>query len=122
MGSSEPPPRFLGTTEDSGNGSIMRLAPIPVFFSHDVEKAMLISIESSYTTHPGSVAATMCGFLGFLISSALRRGSEPVTAAEFLDEYVVTYMKRLEASSGSQSEGEQVLCKLLRSSEPPDSL
>merc|ERR1712194_947744 len=44
-------PRFEGFGEDAGNGSLMRLAPVPIFFHSDMDLAMRVSAESSYTTH-----------------------------------------------------------------------
>ena len=36
-----PTPRFEGVGEDSGNGSLMRLAPIPLFFAHHNQEVCL---------------------------------------------------------------------------------
>lgn len=58
-------PRYEGFGEDAGNGSLMRLAPVPIFFHADIDLAMRVSAESSYTTHPGPSAADACAFLGF---------------------------------------------------------
>jgi ADP-ribosylglycohydrolase len=41
--------------QSAGNGSLMRLAPVPMFFAADPEKAVMMSAESSKTTH-GTVA------------------------------------------------------------------
>jgi ADP-ribosyl-[dinitrogen reductase] hydrolase len=41
--------------QSAGNGSLMRLAPVPMFFAADPEKAVVMSAESSKTTH-GTVA------------------------------------------------------------------
>jgi ADP-ribosyl-[dinitrogen reductase] hydrolase len=38
---------------NNGNGSLMRLAPIPICFSDDLEKAILFSAQQSLTTHNG---------------------------------------------------------------------
>merc|ERR1712176_336219 len=42
-----PPPRCSADRDDSGNGSLMRLAPIPLFFYRDIDAAVRISEESS---------------------------------------------------------------------------
>lgn len=42
-----------GKQNNSGNGSLMRLAPIPVAFSDNVQEAMRLSELSSLTTHNG---------------------------------------------------------------------
>ena len=45
--------RFAGSTDprSAGNGSIMRLAPVPMFYFPDREAAVQFSAESSRTTH-----------------------------------------------------------------------
>merc|ERR550537_1715288 len=48
-----PTPRFESSGEDSGNGSLMRLAPVAIFYSGDERLCMDYARESSYTTHPG---------------------------------------------------------------------
>ncbi len=42
---------------NSGNGSLMRLAPIPIAFRNKPEEAADLSASSSYTTHNGVEAA-----------------------------------------------------------------
>lgn len=106
-------PRYEGLGEDAGNGSVMRLAPVPVYFHSDVGLAMRVSAESSYTTHPGPSASDACAFLGFLIAKAITR--EPrcrKTAAKFLDACSAAYLEQPEA------QGQPSLLKLLRSKEP----
>jgi len=63
-----PPPRYEAPGEDSGNGSLMRLAAVPIFFHEDIEKCRVMSYESSLTTHPGLIAAEACAFMGYVIS------------------------------------------------------
>eukprot|EP00656_Telonema_subtile_P057098 TRINITY_DN9312_c0_g2_i1.p1 TRINITY_DN9312_c0_g2~~TRINITY_DN9312_c0_g2_i1.p1 ORF type:complete len:331 (+),score=44.87 TRINITY_DN9312_c0_g2_i1:133-1125(+) len=68
-----PPPRYDVPTEDSGNGSLMRLAAVPIAFSTDLAMCMAVSAESSRTTHPGHCAAEACRFLGFLLWHGINR-------------------------------------------------
>jgi len=58
--------------EKAGNGSIMRLAPVPLFFARDVEAAIEHSGESSRTTHGAPRAVDACRYLGALIAGAVR--------------------------------------------------
>ena len=54
--------------DDSGNGSLMRLAPIPVFFCyHPIDIALNYARESSFTTHPGYIASEACAFMSYII-------------------------------------------------------
>lgn len=111
-----PPARFDSGTEDSGNGSLMRLAAIPIFFHMDFKLVMRMSAESSFTTHPGATAASACAFLGYLIARAITRSpSSKDSAARFLDACVADYVLFPEAVS------ENELMRLLRGAEPPGS-
>ncbi|NCC71027.1 ADP-ribosylglycohydrolase family protein, partial [bacterium] len=56
----------------AGNGSIMRLAPIPLFFSNDIEKAIKYSIEQSKATHIDKVCLDACGYMGGIVFGALQ--------------------------------------------------
>ena len=37
-----PPPRYEAPSEDSGNGSLMRLAPVPIAFAGRIDEAMMV--------------------------------------------------------------------------------
>jgi len=55
----------------AGNGSLMRLAPVPMFYSKDPREAIEKSGESSKTTHGASVCTDACRYFGGLIAGAL---------------------------------------------------
>ena len=57
--------------ETAGNGSLMRLAPVPLFFSQDPEEAINRSGESSKTTHGAREAIDACRYMGALIVGAV---------------------------------------------------
>ena len=56
----------------AGNGSIMRLAPVPLFFVHDPELAIANAALSSKTTHGHPEAVDACRYLAALIVGALQ--------------------------------------------------
>ncbi|MCF6313572.1 MAG: ADP-ribosylglycohydrolase family protein [Verrucomicrobiales bacterium] len=56
----------------AGNGSIMRLAPVPLFFAQDPTKADEAAAVSSRTTHAATEAVDGCRLLTHFIISALR--------------------------------------------------
>ena len=64
---------FSGSTDpqSAGNGSIMRLAPVPMFYARDPLQAIEKSGESSRTTHGAVAAVDACRYLGALIVGAL---------------------------------------------------
>jgi len=65
---------WAGSTDpnSAGNGSIMRLAPVPLFFAIDAAQAIALSGESSRTTHGAAACVDACRYLGGLLVGALR--------------------------------------------------
>ncbi|MCX6699334.1 MAG: ADP-ribosylglycohydrolase family protein [Methanomicrobiales archaeon] len=55
----------------AGNGSIMRLAPVPLFFARDPKTAIQYCADSSRTTHGDIRCIDACRYLGALIIGAL---------------------------------------------------
>jgi ADP-ribosylglycohydrolase len=111
-----PSARFESTGVDAGNGSLMRLAPVPIFYRYDAKTAREMAFESSLTTHPGPLAAEACALYAHLIVRALeRRGDD--SAAEFIDKTVAEYAALQEDPTPAQSE----ILRLLRSAEPDGS-
>jgi ADP-ribosylglycohydrolase len=65
---------FCGSTDPqaAGNGSLMRLAPVPLMFTKNPEQAIERSGESSRTTHGAPACVDACRYFGGLIVGALR--------------------------------------------------
>lgn len=65
---------FSGLTgpRSAGNGSLMRLAPVPLAFADDPALAIHLSGESSKTTHAVRPAVDACRHMGALIVGALK--------------------------------------------------
>jgi ADP-ribosylglycohydrolase len=65
---------FPGDTHPTSqaNGSLMRLAPAPMFFASDYDTAIEMSGESSRTTHGSRVCIDACRYFGGLIAAAVR--------------------------------------------------
>jgi len=61
-----------GSTDkySAGNGSIMRLAPVPIFF-HDADEAIYYAAESSRGTHQAAACLDACRYLGGIIRGLL---------------------------------------------------
>lgn len=55
----------------AGNGSIMHLAPVPMFFAGNSEEAITRSEESSRTTHGARTCGEACRYFGALLVGAL---------------------------------------------------
>jgi ADP-ribosyl-[dinitrogen reductase] hydrolase len=64
---------FAGSSDpfSAGNGSLMRLAPIPMFFFPDVEAAEYFAAESSRTTHGAAECLDACRLLARILCRAL---------------------------------------------------
>jgi len=67
------PEPFCGATHErsAGNGSLMRLAPVPLRYRTDPEKAMKLAGESSRTTHGARTAIEACQYFAGLLIGAL---------------------------------------------------
>ena len=77
---------FSGPTDKrtAGNGSLMRLAPIPLFYCRDPERAIHDAAESSRTTHGAREAVDACRyFAGLLIGALQGRSKEELLAAGY---------------------------------------
>lgn len=64
---------YSGSTapDTAGNGSLMRLAPIPLFFARDPKEAIARAADSSRTTHGAPDAVDACRYFAGLILGAL---------------------------------------------------
>ena len=60
----------------AGNGSIMRLSPVPLFYCNEPLEAMVKSGESSRTTHGALQAVDACRYMGGLIVGILKGASK----------------------------------------------
>jgi ADP-ribosylglycohydrolase len=63
---------FAGSPTGAGNGCIMRLAPVPLFFGADPVHAIAVAGESARTTHGAPEAIDACRYLAALIVGALQ--------------------------------------------------
>ncbi|WP_426619547.1 ADP-ribosylglycohydrolase family protein [Pseudomonas rustica] len=71
---------FAGSTDpySAGNGSLMRLAPVVLFYFPDAQQIQTFAADSSRTTHAAAEAIECCQLLAGLIAKAL----EGATKAE----------------------------------------
>jgi ADP-ribosylglycohydrolase len=67
------PQPYCGSTDpdSAGNGSIMRLAPVPLFFARRPADAIELSGDSSRTTHGSPACVDACRYLGSLVVAAV---------------------------------------------------
>ena len=91
---------FSGSThpQAAGNGSLMRLAPVPLFYYPDREKMRHYSAESSRTTHSAAACLDACRLFADMLYLALSgadketilTGSEPEIVTEPLIQAIAT--------------------------------
>lgn len=64
---------YAGSTDPStaGNGSLMRLVPVVLFYFGDFEKAVDFAAKSSMTTHQAAEAVDACRYFAALLYGAL---------------------------------------------------
>jgi ADP-ribosyl-[dinitrogen reductase] hydrolase len=64
---------FCGSTDPgtAGNGCLMRLAPVVLFFGRDPAAAMEVASESARTTHGARACLDACRYFGGLLVGAL---------------------------------------------------
>ena len=75
---------YCGSTDarTAGNGSIMRLGPIPLFFAGNPRTAVDRAADSSRTTHGVLEAVDACRYLAALIVGTLRGASKEELLAD----------------------------------------
>lgn len=70
--------------QSAGNGSLMRLAPVPLFFADDPAAAIERAADSSRTTHGAREAVDACRyFAGLLIGALEGRTKDDLLAPRF---------------------------------------
>jgi ADP-ribosylglycohydrolase len=68
---SRTPQPLAADPASAGNGSIMRLAPVPIAYHRDLDAAIEHAGRSSRTTHPAPTCVDACRYLGALIAGAI---------------------------------------------------
>lgn len=75
---------YSGSTDphSAGNGSLMRLAPVPMFYHRDPQEALLYCAESSRTTHGASECLAACHIFGGMLLRALAGADKEAVLSE----------------------------------------
>jgi ADP-ribosyl-[dinitrogen reductase] hydrolase len=80
-----------GSTDpySAGNGSLMRLAPVPMCYAADLAEAVRKSGESSIPTHGATTCVDACRYFGGLVASALHGAAkDDLLAPDYLGKYM----------------------------------
>ena len=83
----------------AGNGCIMRLAPVPMYFHHDLELAIHYSGESSRTTHGAEECVAASKLFGAMLWKAIngRSKSEILSGAHFPESMQIELPAKVQA-------------------------
>jgi len=104
---------YCGSTDtwSAGNGSIMRLAPVPLFFKNSSPDVLMENcVNSSRTTHAHEECLVACQLMGVLIAEALD-GAAKESLLDF---------NHLENKYGFQLSIDRFLKQEFKSLSPPD--
>ena len=97
-------------SDQTTNGALMRLAPVPLFFSKNMETAIEMSGRSSTTTHDDPICVDACRLYGSMIVKAFTGG----TKSEILN-----YEENLWANDGLKEPIDKIARGSYKHKEPP---
>jgi ADP-ribosylglycohydrolase len=103
---------FSGSVDprSAGNGSLMRLAPVPLAYRENSERAIHYAGESSRTTHGAPAAVDACKFYAALILGALNgRPKEELLSPGFYQGSLVPEIAEIAAGSFKQKNPPQIV-------------
>ena len=89
------PSRFnpKGNKNNSGNGSLMRLAPVVINYSNrSVKEAANAAEASSFASHTGQDAAVACRFMAYMIHMGINNTVPNESAAVFTQRVINTFL------------------------------
>jgi len=87
----------VGNNKSAGNGSLMRVAPIAIFYMNNLNKALECAAKSSYTTHKLKVCADACITFTWLLFGFYKGFSKKdILSKEYANYYLFEYSKTYE--------------------------
>ena len=103
-----------GSTDpySAGNGSIMRLAPVAMFFVKDMQASIKNSAKSSLTTHGTRTAVDACRYFGSLVTGALNGiGKDTLLSEEYFsdDEHLAREIAEIARGSFKEKEPPEIM-------------
>jgi ADP-ribosylglycohydrolase len=83
----------LKSEKFSGNGSLMRLAPVCIFYANDIEEAVRYAALSSKTTHGSPIAVDACRYFSYLLVSLFHGTSKEELFSDAFENKVKSFFK-----------------------------
>ncbi len=111
------PEPYCGPTYErsAGNGSIMRLAPVPIFYYSSPEEAINKAGKSSRTTHGHILAVDACRYMaGLIVGSMLGHSKEKILSRRYCP--ISGYWNTYELAS----EIDEIACGSFKYKNPPE--
>jgi ADP-ribosyl-[dinitrogen reductase] hydrolase len=101
---------FAGATDPNtaGNGCLMRLAPIPIFYAHDANAAIHHAGESSRTTHGARECIDACRYYAALIVLALDGAAKDVILNAPAPPNTTTSVENVAAGASRNKEEDEI--------------
>lgn len=101
---------FVGSTDPqaAGNGSIMRLAPVPLFYFPDVEATAHFARESSRTTHGAAGCQDACQWLALAIGGTISGASKEDVLLGDTSRYASHRIEAIRAGMWQQKTRDQI--------------
>jgi len=96
-------PTQCGDKKSSGNGSLMRLAAVPIFFRKDIETAEKVAEQQSLITHQGTESAECCRLMAHIMVRGIC-GEDLHTVLESLETSFKTDCPGVRALANSKAE------------------
>ncbi|WP_414469232.1 ADP-ribosylglycohydrolase family protein [Methanobacterium sp. ACI-7] len=108
---------FCGPTHErsAGNGSIMRLAPVPIYYFWDPKKAIQKAGESSRTTHGHILAVDACKYTsGIIVGAIIGHSKEEISSRRYSPVYDLWNEDKL------APEIDKIACGSFKNKNPPE--
>jgi ADP-ribosyl-[dinitrogen reductase] hydrolase len=78
--------KFVDAPTAAGNGVLMRLAPVPMYFHGDLKQVLEHAAFQSFMTHPSSHSIECSMILGFVINKILSGETDKIKIVTFTEE------------------------------------
>ena len=77
----------------SGNGSLMRLAPICIYYADDITQAVHYASLSSQTTHGSPIAVDSCRYMAYLVVHLLNGATKELIFSNEFEQQVYAFFE-----------------------------
>jgi len=83
----------INQEEHSGNGSLMRLAPVVLYYADSMDSAVMYAAKSSMTTHASPIAIDACRYFSYILTRILHGASKSELFSDKAVKSMFSYFK-----------------------------